>query len=171
MNTDEIASNGLGGAGRIDMSGFDDAVSDMRLNVAKWNERVTDYRLKTDKPIPEKVFAEHPAFESLKWIMSGLFFGSGEEEISSHAAFLLSRVSKDGDGNMLYDGKGEEGIYAWMDACARSAKIYAQADDIAKCALMDQNVELGGYLHALLFAEGEIAETPFAIAVREASYG
>lgn len=147
------------------------AVSKKRESVRAWNERVQAFRAATDAPIPVNRFKEHPAFADLKSIVEMIFVGAEEDEASEYVSMLLSKISKDEIGAVLFDKKPRNVVKAWADASYRASEIASRRGDISGCAVADQNFQLASYLEFVLWEDGPVSQIPVSIAVREAEYG
>lgn len=147
------------------------SVGKKREAVQDWNERVEAFRSQTDAAIPTYRFKEHSAFADLKSIIEMIFIGAEEDETGDYVSRILSKVSKDQDGTILFDGKGRKTFHAWIDAARRARIAASERGDIAGCGLADQNFQLGSYLDCIFWEDGPVSQIPVSIAVREAEYG
>ena len=171
-NIDQYEHLNLSTLGRADAKeALEAAVSKKREGVQVWNERVQAFRTQTDAAIPTCRFKEHSAFADLKSIIEMIFIGAEEDETGDYVSGILSKVSKDQEGMILFDGKGRNTLHGWIDAARRARIAASERGDIAGCGLADQNFQLGSYLDCIFWEDGPVSQIPVSIAVREAEYG
>jgi hypothetical protein len=145
-------------------------VAEKREAVAEWNDRVSSFRDKTEKPLPVSAFKNHPAFGDLVPVVKGIFVGVGDEEISDHVALTLSKVSKTDDGSIRWAGGDRGDFRANIALNERARRVASERADWVQVGRADQNLEWGSHLDFLLWDEDFAPNLPVTVAIREARY-
>lgn len=150
---------------------FAPRVEQMRQKVEFWKERIAKWRSKAgpDAEMQKEFYRHHPAFGDMCAVLSGIFLICEPDEIEDWTIDILSKITRDADGQLRFDGKNKRGLDALASYMERVARIAVDQGNIGTTVLTSQNAELSHALALILWSEEWPYEVPLVVGIREAA--
>ncbi|WOI29356.1 hypothetical protein [Sulfitobacter dubius] len=150
---------------------FAKAAKEEREKVQVWNERANGWRAKTGHtgPLPVEFFEHHPARGYITHFLKVFECSARGGGAEVKASQLLSKLSKDERGTILFEGTGEEGLLVTVDCFHRAARIAMENFNFVEAGLADKQADLWEHLR-IAFWDVSRPDEPLHIAIREAVY-